>query len=430
MAGKGGERKVAKVSPAAKSPQAESLEADEPILRSLDRWWFGYGSPTSLGIFRICIATLVFLNLLTLTGDLRWWYGENGFVPAWVGQVWFVPRVATPLGDIPKLDLISGVTDFRIFLAFFAFTCVAAFATALGLFTRYAAFALALCLVSLHHRNPIILHGGDTAMRIAVLYLAVSPSGRACSLDRLFRLRRGEEDGPVEVSLWGQRLVQFNTALIYFTTVWAKWFGTRWLDGTATWYPARLAEFQRFPVPGFMNDLPMVYLTTYGTVLLEFSLGTLVFFRPLRKYVLFGGVMLHAFIEYSMNVPFFSYLMVSYYVCFYDGEEIAGFFRRLGERLRPLAGLEVTLPTNRRLSPTGERFLAAIDPMGLVRYLPGAALPSTEEKARDGWSALKDNGKPAHPFRGVAYRAPGAWVFLVVPGLWRRLMTTSTEAVS
>jgi hypothetical protein len=314
----------------------------------------------------------------------------------------------------------------RIVDAFFGVAIVAAFLTALGLWTRISAFVLAICIVSLHHRDTAILHGGDSAMRIAVIYLAVSPCGRACSLDRLFRLRRGEEDGPVEVSLWGQRLVQYNLALIYVTTVWSKWFGPKWMSGIATWYPARLPEFYRFPVPGLFNDLPFVYLTTYGTLLTEFAMGTVVFVRPLRKYVLFAGVMLHGFIEYSMNIPMFSFLMTSQYVAHFDGEEVAAYIRRLGERFQPLMGLEVFLPPGRRLTPAGERFLQAVDPFGFVRYLPNAHL-----RDRDlGWDAKKDNGKRSNPFRGVGYRAPGAWPFMIVPGLWRRMMLTSTEAVA
>lgn len=408
--------------------KTETPVAEEPMLRQLDRWFFGYGSPTSLGLFRIGMGTLVFLNLIMLTGDWGAWFSENGFVPAWIGRNWLGPVQATGIGqfELTRLSLLGGVTDPRIAIAFFTLTTLCAFTTALGLFTRVSTFILALGFVSLNHRNPIILHGGDTVMRIATLYLAVSPCGRACSLDRLFRLRRGEETGPVEMSLWPQRLVQFNTALIYFTTVWAKWFGPKWVNGTATWYPARLAEFYRFPVPGFMNDLPMVYLTTYGTIVVEFSLATLVFFRPLRKYVLFGGVMLHGFIEYSMNIPFFSYLMVTCYVCHYEGEEIGTYFRRLGDRLRSLMGLEVYLPPNRRLTDTGERFLHAVDPFGFIRYLPNA-----HPRDRDlGWDAKKDNGKRSNPFRGVAYRSPGAWLFLLIPGLWRRMMLRSTEAVA
>ncbi len=402
-----------------------AVGTEEPMLRGLDRWWFGFGSPTSLGVYRILLATIVFLNLMMLTGDWGAWFGEDGFMPAWLGRNLLGGSVATGLGfDLPRLSVAAGVTDPRLAVAFFAFTALMAVMTALGLVTRFSAFMLAICLVSLDHRNSSILHGGDTVMRVAVCYLAVSPCGRACSLDRLFRLRRGEETGPEEVPLYGQRLVAFNVALIYFTTIWAKLFGEKWRNGTATWYPARLAEFYRFPVPKFANDLPMVYVTTYGTMAVEFSLATLVFFRPLRKYVLLAGVLLHAFIEYSMNIPLFSFLMISAYVCFFEGEEVADYCRRLGERLWPLMGLEVYLPPGVRLKPTGERFLKAVDPFGLVRYLPNA-----HPRERDlGWDAKKDNGKRSNPFRGVAYRAPGAWIFLVVPTLWKRIQLGCVEA--
>ncbi|RYG26655.1 hypothetical protein EON82_02510 [bacterium] len=403
----------------------QQVVVEEPMLRQLDRWWFGYGSPTSIALFRIIIGTLGFLNLLMLSGDWEAWFGEHGFVPAWLGQAWLGPAQPIGVGDlaVPRLDLISGVTNPTLAIGFFVLATVSALTTALGLFTPISAFLFAVTTVSLHHRNIVILHGGDTTLRLGAIYLAVSPCGRACSLDRLFRLRRGEAEEAPQISLWPQRLVQFNMALIYFTTVWAKFFGPKWLNGTATWYPARLAEFYRFPVPSFMNNLPMVYLTTYGTLLVEFSLATLVFFRPLRNWVLLAGVLLHASIEYSMNIPLFSYLMTSYYVCHFEGEEIAAYAKRLGGRLRGMLGLEVYLPSGKKLTPNGERFLHAVDPFGLVRYLPN----EHERQVNEGWDAKKPDGRRAHPFRGVAYRSPGAWLFLLVPGLWRRMMLRSVE---
>ena len=405
--------------------RAEPAIAEEPMLRSLDRWWFGYGSPTSLGIFRILIGTLAFLNLMMLTLDWGTWYGENGFVPAWLGQVALGKTVATGIGfDLNRIGLISGVTNPYLAVGFFALTAVFAVTTALGLYTRASTFLLAIFLVSLHHRNTIILHGGDTVMRIFVLYLAVSPCGRACSLDRLFRVRRGEETGPVEAAVYGQRLVQFNLALIYLTTVWAKFFGALWRNGTATWYTARLREFYRFPVPHFFIDLPFVRLTTYGTFVTEFSLATLVFFRPLRPYVLLMGVLLHGFIEYAMNIPLFSFLMISGYVCHFEGEEVSAWCKRVGVRLWPLMGLEVYLPPGLKLTPNGERFLRAVDPFGFVRYLPNTHVSDQHL----GWDAKRDNGKRSNPFRGVAYRAPGAWPFLIVPTLWKRVQLGCLEA--
>ncbi len=397
----------------------KAQEAEEPLLRQFDRWWFGYGSATSLGVFRILMGFIIFLNLLSLAIDWSSWFGERGFVPAWLGQAW-LGRTQELWGmEVNRLNLLGGVTDPRMALGAFIVTTLAALMTSIGLFTRFSAYVLAILFVSLHHRNAAILHGGDTVMRIGAIYLAVSPCGRACSLDRLLRLRKGEADESETMSLWPQRLVQYNTALIYFTTVWAKSFGDKWLNGTATYFPARLAEFYRFPVPSFANDFPLVYLTTYGTLLVEFSLATLVFFRPFRKYVLLAGVALHGFIEYAMNIPLFSALMISCYVCHFDGEEISAYCKRLGERLRGKLGLEVSLPAGARLSATGARFLDAVDPLGLVAYVPG-----------ERWEARTANGGAANPFWAAAFRSPGAWIFLALPGAWRRMVVESTEVAA
>jgi hypothetical protein len=138
---------------------------EEPLLRQLDRWWFGYGSPTSLGLFRIVIATLGFLNLLMLSGDWSAWFGEHGFVPAWLGQAWLGPSQPIGVGDVavPRLDLISGVTNPMLAIGFFVLSAISAVTTALGLWTPVSAFVFAITTVSLQHRNIVILHGGDTA---------------------------------------------------------------------------------------------------------------------------------------------------------------------------------------------------------------------------------------------------------------------------
>lgn len=170
-------------------------------------------------------------------------------------------------------------------------------------------------------------------MRLSAMYLAIAPACAAFSLDRYFAVKAGRAPAqPPMVSLWPQRLIAYNCCLIYFTTTWAKWFGVLWKGGVATWYPARLHEFDRFPVPKFLNDFPMVYLTTYGTLAVEFALATLVWFKPLRKWVLLSGILLHGFIEYSMNIPLFGYLMTSLYLSFYEGEEIVGWWERMKAR--------------------------------------------------------------------------------------------------
>lgn len=387
-----------------------------------------------MGLFRIIMSSLIFVNLCMILTDFGAWFSEKGFVPERIGKT-YMPNISTSgnvfgipfhfrlpfFGDtIPRINFLSGVSNDQITLAVYLLVMVATLLCAFGLWTRLTSIVMALGIVTLHHRNGLILHGGDTVIRISALYIALAPSGAACSLDRVIGIWKGRiQPGPVRVSVWVQRVLAYNVALIYFTTFWHKYgFGSHWRDMTATWYPARLHEFDRFPVPGFVNQLPFVYFSTFMTLVIELSLGTLVFYRPLRKWCLLGGIALHAFIDYSMNIPLFSYLMVTLYVAFYDGTEIDAWAKRLGARFAKSKVL-VLLPQHMRLKVQHAAALEAMDPLELVDYQPGVS-PS--------WEATV-GGKEVGAFRASLARSVGAWPIAVVPYLWKRLLTNSLESV-
>ena len=286
---------------------------------------------------------------------------------------------------------------------------VAALLTMLGLWTRISSILLAIGVVSLQHRNSIILHGGDTVLRLGAVYMAIAPSGKACSLDRLIGLWKGRlKPGPVLISVWPQRVIAFNLALIYFTTWWAKMDGDRWRGGSASWFPSHLNEFERFWVPPFLHATWLVPILTYGTLATELSLGTLVFWRPARKWVLLAGLLMHGWIEYSMNIPLFALSMCSFYIAFYEGAEITAWAKRVGERLQRFR-LSVRVPKRTRLEAGPALAIQATDAFSLVTY-ERAEVDTPEDSA----------GKSPQP--AIWARSPGAWVFGVVPGLWRRLV--------
>lgn len=302
---------------------------------------FGFGSPVTFGVFRALLAALVFCASLTLVPQAGDWFTEAGYVPSSAVRQWLPPVTPTfnllgqpvtlpfaPPQFNPLLDAPSWLS-----MTVLGLLVVSSLLTALGLFSRISSMVMFVSIVAIHHRDPLILNGGDTLMRACAFYLAIGPSGAAFSLDRVLARRRAGSPTPAEVSLWPQRLVQINMAVVYLTTVWLKWQGPSWKNGTATWYTARLAEMQRFPVPQFLTQEPMIRITTYGTLLVELALATLVFAKDFRKWVLIAGIAMHGYIEYSMNIPLFAFAMCSLYVTFYDGEEIVAWWNRLRGRM-------------------------------------------------------------------------------------------------
>ncbi len=407
--------------------QKSKIESPSPGIRewfkAADRYCFGPTSPTSLGLIRIFIGFLSLVNWLLIAVDWDSWFSERGYVPSWLGSLWFGERSPVGFGTgwtMARPNLLHGITDERITIPFYIGVVLCALLTCLGLWTRVSAFLLAIGTITLHHRSGAILHGGDTVLRIETIYLAVSPCGRACSLDRLIGLWKNREPhGPVLISAWPQRLFQYNVALIYLTTIWLKWHGDkwRWPAFNATWYTERLAEFYRFPVPEFMKSLWMARVMTLGTVIVEFSLGTIVFFPAARKWVLLGGLLMHVFIEYSMNIPLFEFLMLTLYLSFFEGHEVAGWAQRVGSRLRRWH-VTVFLPGGMRLTPRAVAFWDAVDPFKMVFYMPGEG---------SSWSATRFDQRPLPAAFAIASRSMGAWIFAWIPRFVNRLLSRSLE---
>jgi hypothetical protein len=299
---------------------------------------------------------------------------------------------------VPRLNLLYGVDNMAVLWGAWAITFAAGILTLVGLWTRVSAIVLAVGVISLHMRGGVILNGGDTVMRVSLLYLAISPCGAACSLDRILAVWRGEANvEPEKVSLWMQRILCWNTAVVYFTTLWIKSWGSHWRDMNATWYTARLEEFYRFPVPHFLTEGVWVKVETFGTLAVEFALATFVFWRPARKWVLLSGILMHAYIQYSMNIPLFAYLMTSWYIAFYDGEEVTAWAKRVGQRL---ARFKVTVTVPPHANKRALRVIAAMNCFDLIEFEKG-------EK----WSASRADGSEIDLHKALISRLPGSWVW-------------------
>ncbi|MCW5936941.1 MAG: HTTM domain-containing protein [Fimbriimonadaceae bacterium] len=356
-------------------------------------------------------GTLAFVNFAMIAIDFDSWFTERGFVPAWFAERW--------AGGIPRLNLLANVTDDRVTMLVYGLLMLACLLTAVGLFTRVSSIAMFALIVTMHHRNPEILHSGDTLLRNMAFYVMIAPSGAALSLDRVIGLWKGTAPSiPAEVSLWPQRLVHFQVAVLYFTTAWHKWGGSTWRDGTATWYVPQLHEFDRFPLPAFMDQQPIVAITTYGTLLVELAFASLVFAKPFRKWVLLSGLILHGFIEYRFNIPLFSFIMTSTYVAFYRGEEVSAWWNRLTERFQGRR-LRLLAPHGADWSPNPLRALKALDAFRQIEFETG------QEPALEARTAA---GRPVSPVLASLARCPGAWALWLWVPAWRRVLNAALQS--
>jgi predicted DCC family thiol-disulfide oxidoreductase YuxK len=117
-----------------------------------------------------------------------------------------------------------------------------------------------------------------------------------------------------------------------------------WLSGTAVYYTSRLQEFWRFPVPYIFEHMWTMKLWAWSTLLIEFSLGALVWIKELRYMVLVGGVLLHAGIDYSMNIPLFGFIMVSAYITFVEPADLQRAWQKFTENINKFTGARSPIP--------------------------------------------------------------------------------------
>jgi hypothetical protein len=290
------------------------------LWQAWSNFWFQMQSPLPMAVFRIFFGLHVLLFVVLLLPDLATWYGPDGLLNVQTNRQWQqTERLSIFSWLPPTVGTAYGV---------FALLAISAFTLTIGLFTRTSSIILALMLYSIHHRNMIILNGGDNFMRLVGLYLVFSHAGDALSVDNWLKRKLGKSI-QTEYSIWAQRLVQLQLSAVYCHSVFGKINGESWLNGTAVYYASRLQDFEKLPVPYLLDNMWTINLLTWSTLFIEFALFTLVWIKDFRYYVLAAGILLHLGIEWTMNIPMFETQMIAAFIVFVDPKDIQSVLDRL-----------------------------------------------------------------------------------------------------
>ena len=205
------------------------------------------------------------------------------------------------------------------------------FLLAIGLWSRFSAWAVFLLTLGLQRYNPLAFNGGDLILRgVLQLGVALGPSGACLSVDN--RRRGGSLQAFPLIESWPIRFLQLHISVGYLLTFYLKTRGDTWFDGTALWYALNLDDLARFDVPDVLVTPPLGTIFTLMAVLTEGFVGLGVWWRRTRPLALLAGIALHAGIALVMEIGFFSIVMVASYVAFMPGSAFARLlnFRRGG----------------------------------------------------------------------------------------------------
>jgi hypothetical protein len=296
------------------------------IVKAWDQFFFSERPVEGMALFRIVWMGTILIYFLLDLPNLADFYGPGALVPLEVAREQF-PYLHANVFHLFKPSL-------EVTYALAAILGLSLVFSVIGLFTRPAMIVAFICMVSFHQRSIWMLSSSELLMRLITLFLIFAPCGNRLSLDALLAKHDLAEPKSARAPIWTLRLIQIQISVLYLWTFWHKLKGDTWIDGTAVYYATRIESMTNFSVPFLMNSLPFLKLMTWGTLLLEFSLGILIWIKEFRKPLIYLGVLFHLGIEFFMSIPFFEIFMVALLMNFFTPEEQRSFVLSLRVRAR------------------------------------------------------------------------------------------------
>lgn len=284
----------------------EKLSLLSAGFRLLDRFFFAEIDVRQLAALRIASSAIALATLIGLWGEAQYFLSYDGT---------FAPQFASPhspswsvlsyfnIGNAAGLDLFFSLSIFSCLLFMF------------GMGTRISAFLTFVALVSCFTRNPHMTYGGDVVLKILVFYLALSPCGRAWSLDSIILRNR---IGSKSVEAWPLRLIQFHIALLYFMAGWGKLHYVEWIQGTAIasilsnpHYSFFWEFFRKWNASDFSG---LLAIPTWIVAFFEVFFPVLIIYPKSRPIAIAIGLVLHLSITVLMKLYLFGPVMLTAYL--------------------------------------------------------------------------------------------------------------------
>lgn len=249
-------------------------------------------------IFRKWMYAFLFIHTLILlpaAGDL---WGENQLIQF-------------PLSVSSWLNIISisffSKNYFLVISLYLIMLLVGFFKPA-----RWVHFLIWFLYINLYYNAAAIQNGGNNLVALILLYLAINNSESKA------------QKSPLEILLNNLSVMasRIQIAMMYAVAGIYKLTGEKWLDGTALMYIFYNPDYSLSFLSGWMGQqLWLIYTVTYVTLAFQLLFPVLVWFIPIRKYILWTGSLFHISIALYMGIFDFGIIMLIMYMLFYKHKE-------------------------------------------------------------------------------------------------------------
>lgn len=264
-----------------------------------------------LSFLRIGLGLQVLLYVLFLRRDWNLVFGgpENGLLRRDVGDAMtvvqspFIPRLGWVISVLSKAGMSESAALALIWWSLLALGGLLLF----GLFCRPAAVATWFLQLACAKSGGLLSYGADNLATIGLFYLMIAPLPDPWSIDRIL-LHRNTSDP--RLLGFHRRALQLHLCLIYFFGGLTKCLGSGWWNGTNIWRSLTIPPFNVLPIHGVASLGFLLPFAGIAICLLELTYPFLVWWRPLRKAVLFAICAMHLGIAMMMGMVLFGTIMI------------------------------------------------------------------------------------------------------------------------
>lgn len=238
-------------------------------------------------ILRILMGLSMLIVLLPSYADRRYLWGAGA---------WWVEPEASRRGWWEPLRLLFPKDNAVVFEVSFHLLLALAVVFVAGWKTRWVTPFLLVFWVGLSTNTTLLGNGGDTLMRIVLLFVVFADLSRHFSVDAWLRARmrrarpqrsaRRPRWMPSWLGAWAHNTVLilcvFQILLVYLVSSLLKLQGEEWLNGTAIYYALSIEQFHVLP---FLSQLawqsaPMVAMATWLALWVQLLFPVLILWKP------------------------------------------------------------------------------------------------------------------------------------------------------
>jgi len=278
-------------------------------------WFFVPVDARVYACVRITYALTCLVILLELWPDRMTYLSEQGSL---------VPVLTPPLSPLSwsrselSVNLLMGSA------------IVAALCLLFGVFARLSALVLFVWHVAFATAAYMVMGGFDMVMRLVGFVILLAPPTNVWTLKR-----PRVPSGAVFAPAYALRLIQFQTCVMYWATVWLKAPDPYWRNGELMAY-FQMSVFARFPTLLGAHHPWLSVIATWASLAIEIAVPILLWPRATRRLAMLLGVLLHGGIALMSRLSVFSLAMLPLYASFMEGADLDALLawspRRKGQR--------------------------------------------------------------------------------------------------